>query len=148
MAFTDGPFVQAACFCDQVIEGKDGTLSLIRIIDTLWHNEAGPNPPTEMPTFPFQVKLVLMLKSGKAEGRHEVKLVPELPTGETETAGVYPAHFEGAEKGQNIIVQFAYAFKYEGLYWFKVYVDDEKITSIPLRVRYNRVVIPSPPQVS
>ncbi len=146
MSFTDGPYVQAACFCEQVIEGKDGTLSLIRIVDILWHNEVGPNPPAQMPNFPFQLKLVLMFKSGRAEGRSEVKIVPSLPNGETETAVVQTVHFEGDEKGQNLIVQFAYVFRYEGLYWFNVLVDEEKITAIPLRVRYQRVVASMPPQ--
>ncbi len=144
MSFDEGPYIQAACFCDQVIEAKDGSLSLIRIIDTLWHQEAGPNPPMDMPAFPFQIKLVLMLKSGRAEGRFEVNIVPELPNGETERAIMNTVHFEGEEKGQNMVVQFAYVFRLEGLYWFKVLVGNEKITAIPLRIRYRRIVIPVP----
>ncbi len=145
MPFEDGPFVQAACFCEMVIEDKSGVLSLLRIIDTLWHTEAGPNPPEEMPAFPFQVKLVLMLKSGRVEGRHEVKIVPSLPNGETEGPQTYTVHFEGEEKGQNLVVQFAYLFRYEGLYWFRVLLDNEKITAIPLRIRYRRIVAANPP---
>lgn len=146
MPFTDGPFVQAACFCDQVIEAKDGSLSLIRIVDTVFHAEVGPNPPQQMPGFVYQLKLVLMFKSGRATGRSEVKIVPALPNGETDTPLMQTIHFEGEEKGNNIVVHIGYAFKYEGLYWFSIFLDDEKITAVPLRVRYQRQVLPIPPQ--
>lgn len=33
MAFELGPYIQAATFCSEVIEGKDGVLSLIRLMD-------------------------------------------------------------------------------------------------------------------
>ncbi len=143
MAFTEGPYVQVACFCEQVIEDKTGVLSLIRIIDTVIHTQAGVTPPSEMPTFPYKSKLVLMFKSGRAQGRHELKLVPELPSGETESPATFTIHFEGEEKGQNIVIDFVFAFRFEGLYWFKVLIDEEQITALPVRVKYNRVVIPN-----
>ncbi len=146
MSFVDGPYVQAACFCEQVIEAKDGPLSLIKIVDTLWHQEVGPTPPEDLPAFQYQLKLVLMFKSGRAEGRHEVKVVPELPNGESETAVMQTVHFEGDEKGVNIVLQFVYVFRLEGLYWFKVLIDNELATKIPLRTRYRRVVMELPPQ--
>jgi len=55
-------------------------------------------------------------------------------------------HFEGEEKGHNVITRMALTFEHEGLYWFKVYLGEELLTAIPLRVRYNRIVTaPSPP---
>jgi len=46
-------------------------------------NEARPDAPEDMPQFTYTLKLVIMLKSGAARGRHELKVVPELPSGET-----------------------------------------------------------------
>lgn len=74
--FAEGPYVQVATFCETTIEGKDGVLSLVRLIDTLTHQERGPNPPSEMPPVPWKMKLVLMLKSGCARGRHEIRVIP------------------------------------------------------------------------
>ncbi len=139
MAFSGGPFIQAACFCDSVIEDKSGALSLIRIIDTITHTEATPSPPEEMPTFPFALKMVLMLKSGKARGRSNLMIVPELPTGATLNPVALTVHFDGEERGQNVITNMALNFEVEGLYWFNVYLDDDLFTAIPLRVKYNRV---------
>jgi len=57
MPFDRGPYVQAACICEMVIEDKTGAISLIRLIDTLTHEVGGPNPPDEMPPLSFNGKL-------------------------------------------------------------------------------------------
>lgn len=145
MSFEGGPYLQAGCFCETVIEDKTGALSLIRIIDTLTHTEAGPAPPEELVPFPFALKMVLMLKSGKARGRANLRIVPEMPTGASLDPVTLTVHFEGEEKGQNVITNVALTFEHEGLYWFKVYLDDTVLTAIPLRIRYNRVVVGATP---
>ncbi len=141
--YGEGPYVQAACFCETVIEDKYGVLSLIRVIDTLTHTQAVEAPPNDMPAFQHVFNMVLMLKSGEAKGRHNIRVVPELPNGSTETAIDVTAYFEGEEKGQNIVAQVNFTFKVEGLHWFNVYLNDVKLTAIPLRVKYNRIVIGS-----
>jgi hypothetical protein len=141
MAFEDGPFIQAACFCDIVLEDKTNVLSLIRIIDTITQTAAGNPPPEEMPPLPYNVKLVLMFKSGKARGRHNLKIVPELPDGSAMTPINTTVHFDGEEKGHNQVANLSLIFPLEGLYWFDVFINDEKITSLPLRVKYNRIVV-------
>ena len=143
MAFEDGPYIQAACFCDMIIEDKTGVISLIRVIDTLTHTAAGPNPPDDMPPMPYSMKLVLMLKSGNARGRSNLRIVPELPTGETKEPFVVTAYFEGEERGQNVVANMSFVFEVEGLYWFNVYLDDQKLTAIPFRIKYNRIVASS-----
>jgi hypothetical protein len=140
MAYVGGPHIQAACFCEMVIEDKTGVMSLIRIIDTLTHTETGPNPPEDIPPVPVSMKLVLMLKSGKARGRSSLRIIPEFPTGATQELPIYSLHFEGEEKGHNFVLNLAYIFPIEGLYWFHIYIEEEKLTSIPFRVKYNRIV--------
>jgi hypothetical protein len=82
-----------------------------------------------------------MLKSGAARGRFNLKIVPELPNGTTQPAVPVTVHFDGEEKGQNIVADMNFIFTLEGLYWFNVFLDEVKLTSIPLRVKYNRVVV-------
>lgn len=145
MAFEEGPYIQAACFCNMAIRDDSGTLSLIRIVDTLTHTAGGPSPPEEMPPVPHAFTLALMLKSGRARGRHNLKIIPELPSGETETPIDVTVHFEGEEKGHNLVTQLQFVFTQEGLYWFNVYLDDQKLTAIPFRVKYSRMVTGAPP---
>jgi len=129
-----------AGLCEQVIEDKTGALSLIRIIDTITHTEARPEAPTEMPPVTYPMKMVIMLKSGRAKGRHELKIIPELPSGESKPPLTRSIHMEGEERGFNNIINMLFTFTMEGLYWFNVYLDDSLLTRIPLRIKYNRIV--------
>lgn len=146
MGFEQGPYIQMAGLCEQVIEDKTGALSLIRIIDTITHTEARPDAPIEMPPVTYPMKMVIMLKSGRARGRHEIKIVPELPSGENKAPLIRSIHMEGEERGFNSIINMMFTFTMEGLHWFNVYLDDSLLTRIPLRVKYNRVVTQKTPQ--
>ena len=61
MQLEQGPYVQIAAFCEQVIEEKSGVLSLIRLIDGITRRESGPNPAEEMPAVNYKMKLVIIL---------------------------------------------------------------------------------------
>jgi len=137
--FEYGPYVQVACFCDMILEGKDGTFSAIRIIDTLTHTEARPDPPNELPAFSLPLQLLLLLKSGSAQGRRTVEIRPIKPNGEALSAVPFPAHFEGEERGIAIQARIQMVFDLEGLYQFDVCIDGAKLTSIPVRVKYNPI---------
>lgn len=145
MAYKDGPFIQAACFCEMVLTEGDGVGSLIRVVDTITHTERGPNPPDEMPPIVFPLKLVLMLKSGRAKGRSTIKVVPRNPNESTEDPLIFTVHFEGEEKGVNAVLDLNFQFRFEGTYWFDVYIEDHRLTSMPLRLKYDRAVVSSPP---
>ncbi len=139
MAFEEGPFVQVACFCENVIEDRQGVLSLIKIIDTINHTASGSETPETMPPFVYPFWTVIMLKSGRARGRYNIKIKPEFPDGSSQNPIERSIHFDGEEKGSNLVIRMAFSFTMEGLYWFYVYLDDTKLTSMPLRVRYNRI---------
>jgi hypothetical protein len=140
MSFEEGPFIQIACFCENVIEDKTGVLSLIRVIDTITHSLAGSSPPENMPPVTFPFKTVIALKSGMARGRNNIRIVPNCPDGSSKDPIEFTVHFDGEEKGANIIVNMTFTFPIEGLYWFDIYLQESKLTSIPLRIRYNRIV--------
>ncbi len=145
MAFENGPYLQAAVFCQDVIEDKSGALSLIRLIDTLTHAPEMTDPPKEMPPINWNWKLVVTMKAGKLRGRHEVKMVPQLPSGETRPPLVMQAYFEADEQGQNLIADMRFTFALEGVYWFAVYFDDDLLTKLPFRVKYMPVRITAGP---
>ena len=117
-----------------------GVASLIRIIDTINHETRGPEAPEEMQSFRYPLTLIVMLKSGSARGRHELKIVPEKPDGSALDPIIHSFHFEGEERGHNFILNLNMNFELEGLYWFDVFLGEEKLTAIPLRVKYRRVV--------
>lgn len=142
---TEGPFVTAATLCDQVIEGKDGVLSLIRLVDRWTITASGPEPPEEMPSQQLNLTLVVSLKAGAARGSHTVKIQPEAPSGLRQDALELPVLFEAEDRGQNLIVNLDFTVKEPGLYWFDVLLGDRRLTRIPLRVVYQRIRTGSQP---
>ncbi len=65
-------------------------------------------------------------------------ITPEMPNGEAKDPLLFSVHFEGEEKGANIITKMEFQFKYEGLYWFNIKLGENLLTAIPLRVKYQR----------
>lgn len=144
MPFERGPYVTTATFCERVLQEASGVLSLIRVVDRMTTNASGPAPPEEMPSARLDWTLVITLKSGDARGSHPVRITPQLPSGETLRPITLSAHFEGDNKGQNLISQINMELKLPGIYWFHIHVDDQLMTKVPLEVIYSRVVTPGP----
>lgn len=145
MTFDRGPYLTVATFCEQVIEDKSGVLSLIRIVDRMNITAQGPTAPENMPPAMLNWFLVLNFKSGEARGSHPVKIEPELPSGIRLEPMTLSAHFEGANRGANIVSKINMKLEMPGIYWFRLYVDDKFLTQIPVEVIYSRIVTPQPP---
>lgn len=136
-----GPFVSVAVFCDSAVVGEDKALSIIRIIDTVMQNTAGPEPPEDMPPFMLRTKLVLSLKAGRAKGRFNLKIRPEAPDGRQLEAQGQSVHLEGGYSGVNIITDVQLGVDLEGIYWFDILFErtrgeDVLLTRVPLRIQY------------
>ena len=144
MTFESGPYLKIACFCERSLQEKDGVLSLIRVVDRVTHTRAGPDAPAEMPAFPYSMTAVVMLVSGQARGRHELKIEPEQPSGLKKPTFTTTVHMEGEDKGQNVVMNLRMTFDQEGLWWFNVYLDDHLLTRMPFRVMYQRMLQPGP----
>jgi len=144
MAFERGPHVNIAAFCEQVIEDKSGVLSLIRVVDRMNMVAQGPTAPEEMPPAMLNWFLVITMKSGEARGSHSVKIEPELPSGIRLEPMIMSVHFEGGNRGQNVVSRLNMKLEMPGIYWFRILVDDQFLTQIPVEVIYSRVVTPQP----
>ena len=137
--FEQGPFVQIAAFCERILRETDDVISLIRVVDTVTHAERGPDPPQEMPEFHYPLTLVVTLKSGSARGRYDLRITPELPSGETLPGQTIGIHMEGEGRGASVIIPVDIPYRLEGLHWFNLHFDDRVLTRVPLRVRYARL---------
>lgn len=144
MPFEQGPYLNLATFCEQVIEDKSGVLSLIRIVDRMYVSAYGPSAPDEMPPANLNWFLVISLKSGEARGSQTIKIIPELPSGLNKEPVTLSAHFEGGTRGQNIISRVNMKLEMPGIYWFKIYLEDQFLTKVPVEVIYSRMSAVSP----
>jgi hypothetical protein len=93
-----------------------------------------------MPSADHALNLVLMWVAGRARGTSTISLTVERPDTRTNNLWTNTVFFEGEDRGANIIAQLTYRFELEGLYWFHVQLDDERVTSLPFRLIYQRVV--------
>lgn len=134
-----GPYLQMAVFCENVIEDRQGVLSLIRIIDRTTVTASGPEAPETMPPTPLSGHMVLAFKSGWAKGSYHVKIRPKTPDQQDLPELTVPIHFEGEDRGQNLILPFRMVLEQEGLYWFEVYLNDSLVTRTPFRLIYQRI---------
>jgi hypothetical protein len=126
-----------AVFCEHVIEDRTGALTVVRVIDEVTITAIGPDVPDAMPPTDYQFKLVVALKSGEAQGRHTLSIDKQGPDGITRPGPRMPVHFEGGNRGVNVVVpQFVIRLELEGLYWFDVKLDGQLLTRMPLRVMY------------
>lgn len=132
----NGPYLAMAVLCEKVLTEQDGVLSVIRIVDRLTISAAGPEPPDEMPATQLNLVALVAFRSGSARGRYKVKLRPEDPSGIQLPVLEMPIHFEGEERGANIVVGFNFVAEHEGLYWIDVLFQEDVVTRIPLRVMY------------
>lgn len=133
-----GPFLKAAAICSDVIEGKDGVLSLIRIIDRLMISAVGTKLPSDMPPAKYPLKIVLMFVSGRAKGSHDAAVRIEQPDATTTSCWEGRVFLEGEDRGANVVIALDAEFPMEGLYWFDVYFDAARLTRMPFRVIYQR----------
>ena len=142
MIASTGPYLQAALLCERVMEEKDGVLSIIRVIDRVIHTAMGPSAPDTMPPLTYAMTALVVLKSGGARGTVQVRLDMEEPSGLITPGPSMSALMEGEDRGQNLVMGMHMTFKETGLYWFNVYLDDQLVTKMPLRVVYTRIAVP------
>ncbi|SRR5216683_6180302 len=138
---TEGPFLQAALFCEKALQEKDGVVSAIRIVDRVISSAIGADPPTSMPPLQWSITLFVSLKSGFARGSYSVRVTGTMPSGRAMPSASLPVLLEGDDRGVNIIANMTIQFQEEGLYWFDVYFEGRLLTRMPLRVVYQRMAL-------
>jgi len=136
-----GPFLQAAFFCEKVLQEKDGVLSAIRLIDQFNLSSSVEGAPDVMPPININLSILVAFKSGGIKGKWEIKVRPVSPSGQELPGFVGPIIFEGAHRGANVIIQYGLLAKEEGVYWFDVMINNKLITKMPLNIVYSKTQI-------
>ncbi len=134
-----GPYLIAAVICEKVLQEKDETLSIIRMIDRFIVTVSAHGSPESLPPIPFNFAVLISLKSGKARGRNTVKLRIESPSGLKLPDQLLPVLFEGEDRGVNLILNLNLVIDQEGVYWFDVLLEEQLLTRMPLRTVYQRI---------
>jgi hypothetical protein len=134
-------YLHVATFCEKVLRESDGVSSIIRMIDRF--NVQGTTE--EMQPIVLQFMIYISFKSGFLRGKQKVSLRPQSPKGVEMPAMDIPVLFEGDDdRGPAIAFQVGWAVQEEGLFWWDLYLNDELVTRMPLRVDYQYVRMPIP----
>jgi hypothetical protein len=134
-------YLHVATFCEKVLRESDGVNSIIRMIDRF--NVQGTTE--EMQPIVLQFMIYISFKSGFLRGKQKVSLRPQSPKGVEMPAMDIPVLFEGDDdRGPAIAFQVGWAVQEEGLFWWDLYLNDELVTRMPLRVDYQYVRMPIP----
>jgi hypothetical protein len=137
-----GPYLAAAFFCDQIVQGNDGALTPVRISDQT-HIAISANVPPDFPSKENRLFVpmagLLSFKTGDFPGEHTVRIIMESPSGEVKSAFEQKVQFSHPPHGGgNVILHNTVGVYKGGLFWFDVYLDDKLMTSMPLRITYSR----------
>lgn len=138
MAKEKGPYLRVAAICKDVLEEKDGTLSLIKLVDNFTQVRNGPNPPEEMPPFTLATKMVISFKAGGATGDFSAKFELINPSGKKLEEEGYQFTLEDPAGGHNIIVDLTFDATEPGVYWIYLFLNGEVKAHVPMKVNYIR----------
>ena len=135
--FQDGPYLGSALLCERVIEEKDGTKSLMRIVNRLITSVQGPTVPERMPPIQAILFLSISMRTGKKAGAHDVKIGLTRPDKSALPEQIQRIKLEEPEsRSTDIVVNMSLGLDQEGTYWFEIYFDEFLMTKIPLEVVY------------
>lgn len=132
-------YLQIAVFCEKVLQEADGVISLIRVVDRFTVRGAS----AEMGNHVLKFTIVILFKSGFLRGKQKIHIRPLSPNKRELPAMEIPTLFEGDEdRGNGTIANIDFVVNEEGLYWFDVFLNEELVTRMPLRVLYQQVGTP------
>jgi hypothetical protein len=133
-----GPFLQAAFFCEKVLQEKDGVVSAIRIIDRMTFSAPSESAPEKMPPMNIAIVMLVRFKSGDVSGEHELRIKPTSPSGKELAASTMSFMLGGGELAANIIANYEMKVEESGLYWFDIMLGDKSFTKVSLNIIYER----------
>jgi hypothetical protein len=132
-------YLNIAVFCERVLREADNVMSLIRVIDRFYVRGAS----VEMGNHVLRFVIVLLFKAGFLRGKQIIRVRPLSPSKKQLPAMEIPTLFEGDEdRGNATVAETQFVVNEEGLYWFDVFLNDELVTRMPLRVIYQQVGTP------
>ena len=133
--FQDGPHLVTAVICEKVLEEKDGVKTAVRIVDRFTQVFVTRPGVDTIPPMNRRLALLIRFKKGEAGDKHELKLDMIKPAGESTAKVSQTLVFEGGpDRGIDLVSNLDLQFDRDGVYWVDVYLDEIRVTRLPMRV--------------
>jgi len=131
------PRLKLGVICEQVLEEKDGVLSLIRIVDQFIITITGKEPPDQMPQGVVNLTIVMSWVGGL--GSHEAAFNIVSPGGDSQPSPrSWSFNLNSLNQGHNIIVKLPVKITNSGVHWVEFILNGEVKNRIPFQVLYKR----------
>ena len=143
-----GPFLAAAVFCENVIDEKDGMISVVRIVDgcSISINEdAPPDFPSKANPIRISQSALIVIRTGDSPGKHNLKLIVQSPPGKRKAQPVQEVNLTPEQNGgANVKINAILEAFSPGMFWFDVYIDGKRVTRMPYNLQIKRVTSTAP----
>lgn len=128
------PVCVAIVVCNQVVNGNDGTATLVRIVDTIGID--AETPPNKGDRFEVSsVSLFVSMKNADAKKKYELIFDVLDPSGTRSRIGHAVINPVGnPEAGQQIISPVRVLWGGEGVYWIELTIGESLIGRSPIRL--------------
>jgi len=133
--FQDGPHLLTAVVCERVLVEKDGVKTAVRMVDRFTRTIMSSAPGLDtIPPMTKQLTLLVRFKKGKSGSKHDLKLAMINPDGNSAGSLSNTIVFEGgADRGVDMVLNLDVRFDQDGVYWIDLYLDEIRVTRIPMR---------------
>lgn len=133
----DPPYLTAALLCDDILEEKNGRLSIIRVVTEVTVFAVQENAPEAMPVTKIPVVGLFSFNAGGKPGLYQLHLTVIEPGGtERQPSKPLPVELRHDYFTMNVVVRGDVEIKTPGVYWIRVVLDDREVTRLPLNIRY------------
>jgi hypothetical protein len=146
-----GPHLAAAFLCEKVLQERDGVPSYIRAVDrfTVLKLPTGAQLPPGMALPTIQAHLVIALKAGDlAAAKYKINVTLVKPDGSEVSSQEIEVFFSGSDdNGVAVTSPMAIPNPDEGLHWFDVYFEGQRLTRVPMRVLFQKIQLAQFPTI-
>jgi hypothetical protein len=135
-----GPYLNMATFCEVALQEKDNVFSAIRIADQVVIETFGLDPPDEMPPQRLRIWMLVRFGSQFLNAKRGFQIVSRSPSGKENKIfqEPHPIFFQDQGTGATIRIQLNAGITETGIYWFRIYLDDEFMGEAPLKITYQK----------
>jgi hypothetical protein len=140
---TGGPYLTAAVFCDRILQGDDGAMTAVRMVDHITIGisaDAPPDVPSPEKQLLTDIEGLISFKKGYSGTKHRLKLAMTSPSGKRMDMVKRDVHFrDETHGGYNLRLKMKVAVGEAGLHWMDVILDGKAMTRVPLLISVQRV---------
>lgn len=134
------PYIGAALICDRIIDAKDNTVSLIRLIDTL--TVSVPQEAPEIGTFkiPLELSIFIQVRDCEPEDLAQLGGITWNTDGRPKRQGPFGLEIPATSdlRIYNMNLQLTLHVDKPGVYYVGIEFGNRMLTRIPLRVQLVR----------